>query len=219
MASRMEKFHNMRSLIGKRSQRNQLLYKQIETLLEINNEKTTSSYNDENEKSINKLENLFDNYETYKHAEKEQPRLKRYYSDDIDIYNELNEFDYDLSRLSRISRLKERDNYDDKNDLLSTFNNTSHYKENLNLNNIAEENIKEPVDNKINNDSKGDIQSLFNNKENFKDEKLIDKSSIHDKDIEDEKKRKLNLKIKFITGIIFIINTIIIMVLVFKSIK
>lgn len=209
MASRMEKFHNRRPLTGKRSQKNQLLYKHIENLLEINNEEFISKHSTENEKSITKLENIFDNYEHYKHAKKERTRSYDSYKENMDIYNSLNEFEYDLSHLSRMSRFKEKEKFE-LSDNYNLTDITSH------LNNKS---LKTPDIKKEESISTNNLESLFSQKNEFsknkKQNKTTNKIYIND---EEYKKRKSNLKVKKIVGIIFIINTIIILFLIFRSI-
>lgn len=63
MASRMEKYSSTR-----RSQRNQFLYENITDFIHT---KSRLDYLDkENEIKITKIEDLFNNYENYKHAKK-----------------------------------------------------------------------------------------------------------------------------------------------------
>lgn len=170
MASRMKKFHNKQFLIEKRSQRNQLLYEEIEKLLDIDNSKPISSLKDDNKLNITRLERLFNNYERYKYSK--QP-LKN----NNDSYKYLN-----------INDIKDKND----NNLLSNQTINKKIPDNFTSNNI------EMLFNKNDSSYNSFDQYLKNNK-------II-------------KNKKFNLKIKYIVGIIFLVNSIIILFLIYNTI-
>jgi len=189
MASRMEKYSSTR-----RSQRNQFLYENITDFIHT---KSRLDYLDkENEIKITKIEDLFNNYENYKHAKKEQADLQRRYERRklLDLYSDL---------------------YKSNSDYIDNLPKNNQNKE---INNIQSITLQaKPNDPIISNRNKDYVESLFNKSQlvpQKKEElniKLDNSSSADDK-------RKVNLKIKYAVGLIFLINSIIIVFLIYKAI-
>lgn len=195
MASRMEKYHDKRPNLGKRSQRNSFLYDLLES----------GSLDRANEINITKLEGLFHTYEDYKykHAKRQQipieQRLER-----TNLYQNLKSD----SSLESISKPKTSEDQNIK-ELIHTITSNS----SLNYPNIKSKQAHENQ----NSTKKTNIESLFGKQETIshKSVPLKEKYKIDEK----SKKRKLNLKVKYISGILFIINIIIILFLIYRAIK
>lgn len=199
MASRMEKYHDKRPRLGKRSQRNSFLYDLLES----------GSLDRANEINITKLEGLFHTYEDYKykHAKRQQiPIEKR--PQRTDLYQNLKQ--ESNASIGDISKPKPSEEQNIK-ELIHTITSTSSLKQS------DLSNMKQPSREKQN-IKKDNIESLFQQTIPTTQKKSVNVSKNYIVD-EKEKRRKLNLRVKYISGILFIINVLIIIFLIYRAIK
>ncbi len=202
MASRMEKYYNQSSSNTKRSQKNQLLYQEIDNLYQ-------------KETDITRVERLLKNYQDYK-------TIHNRYNDETieELDSNFQRNKYNTYRLKADNLHQREMNIEEDQKirrLIDHITMTSYL--NKRKSNLIEQNLfsKKEYKKKATN-----INDLFNELKYSSPKKeetsLNDFFDVH-KDDEKEKTRRANLKVKIIVGILFLINTIAIFFLIYRAIK
>lgn len=219
MASRVEKYYNEPEPVINRSQKNQVLYEAISELDKIT------------EDELARLQKLFNDYEGRKipkkdHQLKEEKSRKQL---NQKIYEELesileydNSYDdplyYDVPYYNEPGFKVNQTPVDEKDekkirellDAISTHLNLLEKQEShlQNLKKTAHQPSKQKK-------TRVDVKSLFENKI----QNPFQKNTLLEREKNDIEERKLNLKVKVIVGIAFIINFIIIIWIIYNAIR
>lgn len=202
MASRMEKYYNQPSSNTNRSQKNRLLYQEIDNLRQ-------------RETDITRVERLLKNYEDYKTIHN---RHNNETIEEQDSNFQRNK--YNTYRLKTDNPYQKEISIEEDQkikQLIDTITMTSYL--NKRKPNAIEQSLFSNQEYKR---KATNINDLFNELKYPKSKKekisLNDFFSIH-KDDEKEKTRKANLRVKIIVGLLFLMNTVAIIFLIYKAIK
>lgn len=201
MASRMDKYYNRRLENAKRSERNRLLYQRLDI---INDDELNRPLDRNYEGDLTKLKTIFKDYDDYRYG-------KDLSNDESDI----DELDYDVYDDLKFNYETYENNYDDDKYKEDSFEK-------------ADKKIKELVDiikinSQLNTSDKHLANEEVNNDAIVKEDRLVKNKNLETIKLQTLNKdniiNKSNLKIKMIVGIIFIINTLLIIFLIYKSVK
>lgn len=201
MASRMDKYYNRRLENAKRSERNRLLYQRLDI---INDDELNRPLDRNYEGDLTKLKTIFKDYDDYRYG-------KDLSNDESDI----DELDYDVYDDLKFNYETYENNYDDDKYKEDSFEK-------------ADKKIKELVDiikinSQLNTSDKQLANEEVNNDAIVKEDRLVKNKNLETIKLQtlnkDNRINKSNLKIKMIVGIIFIINTLLIIFLIYKSVK
>lgn len=201
MASRMDKYYNRRLENAKRSERNRLLYQRLDI---INDDELNRPLDRNYEGDLTKLKTIFKDYDDY-----------RYGKDLSNDEGDIDELDYDVYDDLKFNYETYENNYDDDKYKEDSFEK-------------ADKKIKELVDiikinSQLNTSDKHLANEEVNNDAIVKEDRLVKNKNLETIKLQtlnkDNRINKSNLKIKMIVGIIFIINTLLIIFLIYKSVK
>lgn len=204
MAGRLEKLYEQKSKITRRSQKNQLLYQQIDEFSNLTNNLNFNRIDEKVKSDISRLEKILDDYNEYKKRQEQEIILKRKKQKQIQsiqrsIYSDFQKKEYKNSFYQASSNiLGQTHEY-------NSLKNDQQGKDQPHTNPIQSRKI-EPSRTVNTNNPKSTISQV-------KD--LFPFQHIDSKQIG----RNNNLKIKFIVGTLFLINTFIIILIIYINIK
>lgn len=228
MASRMERYYSEKEKTVKRSEKNSLLYRQMDDLL-----KPSRDVDKEEALATTRIERLFKSYDDYKYQEREKkyyPKVEQrtFIDDDEELYhmlktmNETTSQHLEQTRYPRGITAKE-----DKKikELISTITTTSRLSRLYSISPTPSENTYSHLDSRIAKPKKS-IDSLLEEakflvqkkRAEFKLKEMDLLLHPYD-DISREEICKRNLKIKYGAGIAFLVISLLILLLLFKSIQ
>lgn len=226
MASRMEKYYNQRSRIASRSYRNQLLYQELDSFQD--EDSFISSFDEEERlknESINTQSGIYDDYRQLQERSMilESDLGNRLLERQKNKYYDMNGIDYQFLHdvRTRQQYMKKINSEEAKRieELITTITDTSR----LSKINAKELDKLKCFDAAKQNKYQNDIEIITQGS------KVFDSKKIEDKDLKDfnefvttfsnDEKRKDNLKLKVLVGLIIIIITFVIIFLIYKDIK
>lgn len=219
MASRMEKYYNQRSRIASRSYRNQSLYQELDDL-KSDDELSTSSSNIMDEfksNQVNKSNNFYNDYKFNQVVDGDLGNrlLERQKSRYYDLNGVYSRDLYDMQ--IRQENHKEISAEDTRRieELIDAITSTSR---------LSKINTKEL--NKLKNfdtSNYNNIEIISHSPNNFANQKIEEKDlkefNEFFQSFNDDEKRKFNLKLKVLVGLVIIIITGLIIFLIYKDIK
>lgn len=220
MSSRMDKYRNELPQDVKRSQKNQLLYEQLDDDLEDNRSKLISSLGDTIESDLAKLDAIIKKYDNYKREQGQNSKHESIRKLNIELEENsllsLNLKDYInykniiTGNRRTLKKVHEQDEKIEKliETILKTSNSNKDVNQSLNLSRLNRQLSK--YDNNLRKPSKFTRSKDTSERKKFFDFDITE---------EDDDDKKLNLKIKALVGIIFIVNSIIIIFVIYNSIK
>lgn len=202
MASRMDKYYNRRLENAKRSERNRLLYQRLDI---INDDDDFERPLDRNyEGDLTRLKTIFKDYDDYRYGK--YPSEEENIADelDYDVYDDL-KFDYESYQNNDINDKYKEDSFEKADKKIEELVDIIKINSQLNTNDKQSSNKDE------NNEYVLKADKITGDE----DQELISSQILN----KDDRLNKTNLKIKIIVGIIFIINTMLIVFLIYKSVK
>lgn len=224
MASRMERYYNEKSKTTRRSQRNQRLYEQMDDFLD----------NQSRGLETTRIERLFESYDEYKNQAKRsksyeiEKKENNFFNEDEEVYHMLKTMNQNTEQHLQKTRIpKGITNEEDKKirDLISTITNTS-YLSKREYQNRKSSIVNDPYETKKEENPKRNIEYLLDQakflvqkKRNEMKLKEMDQLLYPYDEAKREQVRKLQLKIKYGSGILFIIFSFIILLLIMNTIR
>lgn len=228
MASRMERYYSEKPKTIKRSEKNSLLYRQIDDIL-------TTNRDDDKEGSLatTRIERLFKSYDDYKYQEREKkyyPKVEQrtFADDEEELYHMLKTMNETTSQhLEKIRHPRGITEKEDRKikELISTITTTSRLSRLYPSLPIHSENACSPLDSRVAKSKKSidslleEAKYLVQKKRNELKLKEMDLLLHPYDDVSREEICKRNLKIKYGAGIAFLIVSFLIILLLVKSIR